>query len=178
MENIEFGPWRMGYVMNDFDRILRVMIPSGQLYYLRPETVVFFNKFNHSMSEVVNDEECVVRDLDHHYRDDDWDISEDYEEEGVDNSKITLFVKDMAYPLDERKQKRKHTTSDGDTFGVAFKRSVKKVDSPSRGGWATTWENRQPPRGRTWKERLQPRHAGEKTVMGDCKGADELCGRV
>ena len=27
-------------------------------------------------------------------------------------------------------------------------------------------------------ERLQPRHAREKLVVGDCKGADELCGQV
>ena len=93
----------------------------------------------------------------------------------------------MAYPLEERKQKRKHATSDRVANGVALfkKRSVEKVDNPSRGGWgasrggwATSWENRQPPQGRTWKERLQPRHAREKLVVGDCKGADELCGRV
>ena len=94
---------------------------------------------------------------------------------------------------------------------VAIKRSVKKVSSSSkggwsyipkgsiregkwgsgsyrpestssRGGWATSWETRRPPQGRTWSERLKPRHgpnglyAREKMVIGDCKGADMLCG--
>ena len=95
---------------------------------------------------------------------------------------------------------------------VAVKRSVKKVSSSSkggwsyipkgsiregkwgsgsyrpestssRGGWATSWETRRPPQGRTWSERLKPRHgpnglyAREKMVIGDCKGADMLSGR-
>ena len=132
---------------------------------------------------------------------------------------------------------------------VDIKRSVKKVGGSSKGGWATSWATRRPPQGRTWSERLKPRHDGpdaakkriaeakrarvkisreqwakekvaivqmvmgdstgadvmgdrsmhyyreklylhnngqinterharEKLVVGDCKGADELCGRV
>ena len=83
---------------------------------------------------------------------------------------------------------------------VAVKRSVKKVSSSSKGGWATSWETRRPPQGRTWSERLKPRHdrnrsiakemsarekkareqwAKEKVaivqmVMGDSKGADMM----
>ena len=127
--------------------------------------------------------------------------------------------------------------------------AVKKVGGSSKGGWATSWATRRPPQGRTWSERLKPRHDGpgaakeriaeakrarvkisreqwakekvaivqmvmgdstgadvmgdrsmhyyreklylhnngqinterharEKLVVGDCKGADELCGRV
>lgn len=132
---------------------------------------------------------------------------------------------------------------------VDIKRSVKKVGGSSKGGWATSWATRRPPQGRTWSERLKPRHDGpdaakkriaeakrarvkisreqwakekvaivqmvmgdstgadvmgdrsmhyyreklylhnngqinterharEKLVVGDCKGADELCGQV
>ena len=131
---------------------------------------------------------------------------------------------------------------------VDIKRSVKKVGGSSKGGWATSWATRRPPQGRTWSERLKPRHdaqgakeriaeakrarvkisreqwakekvaivqmvmgdstgadvmgdrgmhyyreklylhnngqinterhAREKLVVGDCKGADELCGQV
>ena len=182
-ENIEIGPWRMGYVINDYDKLLRVMIPSGRLYYLRPERVVFFNNMAHSVSTDVDDTEWNVS----RYDESDWDFSADYEDRNFDISNITNFVKDKSYPLEEQTPKRKHTTSDRVADGVALfkKRSVEKVGNPSRrgwgasrGGWATTWENRQPPQGRTWTERLQPRHDREKLVVGDCKGADELCGRV
>ena len=86
---------------------------------------------------------------------------------------------------------------------VDIKRSVKKVGGSSKGGWATSWETRRPPQGRTWSERLKPRHdqasankriaeakrarekksreqwAKEKVaivqmVMGDSKGADMM----
>ena len=98
-----------------------------------------------------------------------------------------------------------------DSSSVAIKRSVKKVGSSSKGGWssvekgsvregtwgsgkkhsvssssrggrATTWVDRKPPQGRTWAERLKPRHgrglcAGDDSVIGDCKGTDMLSGR-
>ena len=60
--------------------------------------------------------------------------------------------------------------------------SYRSESTSSRGGWATSWETRRPPQGRTWAERLKPRHgrglcAGDDTVIGDCKGANMLCGR-
>ena len=77
---------------------------------------------------------------------------------------------------------------------VAIKRSVKKVSSSSkggwssvpkgsiregtwgsgsyrsestssRGGWATSWATRRPPQGRTWSERLKPRHASGDVLV-------------
>ena len=160
MENIEIGPWRMGYVMNDCDRILRVMIPSGQLYYLKAETVVYFTELSHYCSRVVSDRKCVKRGLDK-YIDDDWDISNDYEEDGVDNTTITRFVKDVAYPLDgQGRNKRKYIDLDVDAtyYGQSrFRTDLRdgKVICVTCG-----------------------QHVREKLVVGDCKGADELSGRV
>ena len=86
------------------------------------------------------------------------------------------------------------------TWGSGTTRSD---STSSRGGWATSWETRRPPQGRTWSERLKPRHdrhgpngsiakakrareklakeqwAKEKVaivqmVMGDSKGADMM----
>ena len=81
--------------------------------------------------------------------------------------------------------------------------TTRSDSTSSRGGWATSWETRRPPTGRTWSERLKPRHdqasaneriaeakrarekksreqwAKEKVaivqmVMGDSKGADMM----
>ena len=43
--------------------------------------------------------------------------------------------------------------------------SVRSVTTSSRGGWATSWETRRPPQGRTWSERLKPRHASGDVLV-------------
>ena len=105
-----YGLWRMGYVMNDLGKTLRVMVPSGRMYYVNGCRAVFFDGPGTGWAEEDVDDEKVLNSCEEpdlaKYRYESWYFNED-EEDMYGSTRLLSwqFVKDQAYPMD-RSQRR------------------------------------------------------------------------